>query len=265
VNTNPWVSILSSIKNRGNGTVVYALAANPTAMARSGSLTIADQVFTIGQAGGTSPNPPTSLAQALDTEEHLSWKPVGTPAWFGQTLVSHDGVDAAQSGPIGDSSAVTARAIITGPGTLRFWWKVSSQANKDYLKFFINGVQQIRISGEVDWQALSYTFSSGTYTSKWTYSKNASLAAGQDRGWLDQVVFTPALPLSVLPDSSFGFSSNRFGFNIGGEAGHVVIVEGTTNLVHWTPLSTNATGAGLWYFSDPSPLSSRFYRLRLGP
>ena len=48
-------------------------------------------------------------------------------------------------------------------------------------------MQQTRISGEVDWQLLSYTFPSGTYTSKWTYSKNDSVALGNDRGWLDQV------------------------------------------------------------------------------
>ena len=97
VNTNPWVDILSSLTNMGNGTVVYALAANPTTTARSGSILIADQIFTITQSGGAVTNAAISLAEALDTEGVLSWSTIGTPAWSSETLVSHDGVDAAHS------------------------------------------------------------------------------------------------------------------------------------------------------------------------
>jgi hypothetical protein len=32
----------------------------------------------------------------------------------------------------------------------------------------------------------------GTHTLRWRYSKDGSVAAGSDRGWLDQVAFTPA-------------------------------------------------------------------------
>jgi hypothetical protein len=198
VNTNPWIAILSGITNAGNGTVVYSVAANPNPAARSGSILIADRTYTITQSGGASGDGIIFLPEALDTEGILTWKTIGIPAWFGQSLVSHDGVDAAQSAPIGDSTAITMQSIITGPGTLSWWWKVSSETNKDLLKFFINGVQQTRISGEVDWQSLSYTFPSGTYTSKWTYSKNATVTGGQDRGWLDQVQFVPGTGCAIL-------------------------------------------------------------------
>ena len=202
------MTILSSISNSGNAVVVYALSANPTTLTRSGNIRIADQIFTVTQLGGSSTNADISLGEALDTEGELSWSTIGTPAWFGQSLVSHDGVDAAQSGPITNSSAVTAMSILTGPGTLSFWWKVSSETNKDYLKFFVDGVQQTRISGEVDWQLLSYTFPSGSYTSKWTYSKNNQLAAGNDRGWLDQVTFLPGVScVGTLSHSSATHSS----------------------------------------------------------
>ena len=70
VNTNPWVVILSSITNIGNGTVVYALAANPTTMARSGSITIADQTFTITQAGGTVTNAAHLFGGSLGHRRH---------------------------------------------------------------------------------------------------------------------------------------------------------------------------------------------------
>ena len=191
VNTNPWITILSSIANSGSGVVVYALAANPAPTPRGGNLRIADQTLAITQAGSASTNAEIALAEALDTEGELQWSTIGTPAWFGQSLVAHDGADAAQSGTISDGTAVSAQTEITGPGTLSFWWKVSSETNKDYLKFFVEGAQQTRISGEADWRLLSYTFPSGVYALKWTYSKSPTGTAGQDRGWLDQVQFLP--------------------------------------------------------------------------
>ena len=130
-NTNPWVTILSSIPDAGAGPVIYALAANTTGLPRSGNIVIAGQTFTINQMGGPPTNDPISLEQALDTEGSLEWSTIGTPAWFGQRLVSHDGADAAQSGTISDSAAVTAVSVITGPGTLSWWWKVSSETNRD--------------------------------------------------------------------------------------------------------------------------------------
>ena len=191
VNTNSWITILSGITNYGSGPVTYAVARNPTAAQRSGTIVIAEQSFIITQSGNSLTNAGISLVEALDTAGSLEWNTIGTPEWFGQAVMSRDGTDAAQSGPISHSTAATATTTVNGPGTVFFWWKVSSETNKDYLKFFINGVQQTRISGEVDWHLLSYNLFSGTNTLKWTYSKNAGVTSGQDRGWLDQVQFIP--------------------------------------------------------------------------
>jgi hypothetical protein len=54
---------------------------------------------------------------------------------------------------------------VSGPGIIRFYWKVSSQLGSDYLEFFIDSVRQTRISGTTDWQGQSYTITgSGTHT-----------------------------------------------------------------------------------------------------
>jgi len=134
-----------------------------------------------------------------------------------------------------DSGAVTATTSVDGPGTVFFWWKVSSETNKDYLKFFINGVQQTRISGEVDWQLLRYDLTSVTNTLKWTYSKNGSLAAGNDRGWLDQVQFVPApgtgLCAVAVSPISFTHSGNA-------ETGSVHVVAAAA--CAWDAVNTNS-------------------------
>ncbi|HWN94190.1 MAG TPA: FG-GAP-like repeat-containing protein, partial [Methylomirabilota bacterium] len=231
LNTNPWVTVFSSIQNKGSGTVTYAVAANPTAVPRTASIRIADQTFTITQAGGAT-NTTISLAESVDTEGTLSWGTIGAPAWFGQTVLSHDGFDAAQSGPIGDRGAVTMETAVNGPGTLSFWWKISSDTNRHYLKFFINGVQQTRISGETDWQQQTFALSSGRSVLKWTYSKSDYITAGQDRGWLDQVQFVPSSPCNIglLPTSVTHDSTFSTGF---------VSISTSPGCV-WTAVNTNA-------------------------
>ena len=50
---SPWITISSGQSGTGNGTIGYTVAANPTAEARTGSIQVGDQVFTVGQFGGT--------------------------------------------------------------------------------------------------------------------------------------------------------------------------------------------------------------------
>jgi hypothetical protein len=135
-------------------------------------------------------NPVSALAEALDTAG-LSWTTNGTPPWIGQNILTHDGVDAARSGAITNGQTTSFQANVNGPGTVSFWWKVSSETNNDRLMFFIGSSEKARISGEVDWQWQTISVGSGSQTLKWTYSKNGSVTAGQDRSWVDDVLYIP--------------------------------------------------------------------------
>ena len=55
VNGNSWIAIASATSFTGNGTVNYSVAAN-TLAARSGTLTIAGQTYTVNQAAGGTPS-----------------------------------------------------------------------------------------------------------------------------------------------------------------------------------------------------------------
>ena len=82
------------------------------------------------------------------------------------------------------------QAIVNGPGTLGFWWKVSSQSG-DYLEFYIDGVLQTgRVTGNVDWAEKSYNLTAGAHTLRWRYVKNSSGVAGDDAAWVDQLSWT---------------------------------------------------------------------------
>jgi hypothetical protein len=97
-------------------------------------------LFVMG-AGAPLGNAQVSLSQALDTT-NLVWTTGGSASWSGQTTVAHDGVDAARSGFISDAQESWLQMTVTGPGTVVFWWKVSSEGDYDMLEFLIGGIRQ---------------------------------------------------------------------------------------------------------------------------
>lgn len=172
---------------------------------------------------------PTSvtLGEAVDNTG-LTWSTFGSAHWFGQTSTSYYGGDAAQSGNVIDDAYTWIQTTVTGPGTLSFYWKVSSEAGYDYLEFYIDSALQSEISGEVNWQQKSFSLASGSHTLVWSYSKDRSVSAGSDAGWLDRVQFTST------PTSTITVTAPN-----GGEKW----VRGTFNTIKWT--STGSPGANV--------------------
>ncbi|HWH71253.1 MAG TPA: immunoglobulin domain-containing protein, partial [Candidatus Sulfotelmatobacter sp.] len=138
-----------------------------------------------------------TLAAALNAT-NLIWTGGKTnPLWFAQIQESHDGEAAAQSGPILDNQQSVLQTTVTGPGTLRFWWKVSSEEGFDFLKFYLDNTLSplASISGETGWEQRTVAIASGTHTLQWVYAKDASVSDGQDAGWVDEVVFAVPAPI----------------------------------------------------------------------
>lgn len=50
-NTNPWINLLTGSNGAGDGVITYSLAANPTALTRTGLLEVAGQTFVLAQQG----------------------------------------------------------------------------------------------------------------------------------------------------------------------------------------------------------------------
>ncbi len=204
-----------------------------------------------------------TLDQALDTTAVL-WTMSGDANWLWQTGVTHDGIDAAQTGPIDDSQETRIQATFSGAGALSFWWKVSSEIGSplgDRLQLFSNGVPVLTISGEVDWHQEVLPLAEGSHTFEWRYSKDSSLSSGQDRGWLDQVQFGPPLP-ELFHLSANGFTGGSFHLLLQGEANRAYRLYSSSNLFDWVPVQTNSDPAGLVPFSDPNAgsQSRRYYR-----
>jgi hypothetical protein len=124
----------------------------------------------------------------------------GSPRWFGQTNISHDGAHAAQSAQIGNNTASSMRMWIEGPIIISFWWKVSSAAGHGVLSFSAGGTVFTNISGEVDWLQCTLSVPAGKQILQWTYSKDGNPAEGQDAGWVDQLqLITQPPTVAVQP------------------------------------------------------------------
>ena len=128
-----------------------------------------------------------SLGIAVDNNA-LSWETYGAASWSVDNSTYYYDSDSAKSGDIADNQETYIETMVTGPGTLTFYWKVSSY--DDYLRFYIDGGQETSIYGNVDWHQKTYEISSGTHILKWAYTKDDSGSGGSDCGWIDKVEYT---------------------------------------------------------------------------
>jgi len=219
---------------------------------------------------------PYTLAQSLDAT-NLVWTTSGNlpgvPVWFSEVTNTHNGIAAAQSGAISNSSSTSLETTVTGPGTLTFWWSVSSEEYFDFLSFYI-GYQTpyvARISGEVGWEQETFPISAGSHPLLWIYSKDPDVSVGEDAGWLSEVSFVPApMPVNLslptlLPNGTLQFNvSTTNGSSLPLTTATGLVFQASSNLVDWITL-TNALilTNGSAQLTDPNATNSaaRFYRL----
>ncbi|MCK4761425.1 MAG: M6 family metalloprotease domain-containing protein, partial [Candidatus Aminicenantes bacterium] len=128
--------------------------------------------------------PADEIGEAVDYSSTFTKS--GSANWYKDTGTYYYGGDSAASGTITHNQSTTIETNVTVGTTqaVKFYWKVSSESNYDFLRFYIDGVLQEQISGTVDWTQVSYNIGAGTHTLKWTYYKDGSVSSGSDRGWV---------------------------------------------------------------------------------
>jgi hypothetical protein len=183
--------------------------------------------------------PPVFLHTALNTTNFVVGSK-GSPQWFGQMNISHDGTNAAQSAPIGNNLSSSMRMWVAGPVAVKFWWKVSSATNHGVLSFSAGGTVLTNISGEVDWQQCTLAIPPGNQILQWTYAKDGSAAAGQDAAWVDQLQVTnlpPTLLTQPQPASQDVLGGTNVTYN--------VTAIGTQPLIYFWKKDGNSVASGL--------------------
>lgn len=136
------------------------------------------------------------LADVVDNTD-LTWRQTGSGYWVMQDRRTIDAADAFIS-PFfldhGRSSAI--ETVVMGPGTVAFWWTVSSEAGFDFFRFEIDDTVMDQISGHssgnnIAWAQVTRAVPAGLHTLRWRYIKNETVSDGLDSAWLDTIAYTP--------------------------------------------------------------------------
>jgi murein tripeptide amidase MpaA len=171
----------------------------------------------------------------------MAWQMSGSLPWTITTTSPYQGTYCARSGAIGNSlsSIMSITLNVTTSGTISFHYRVSSESGWDYLRFYDNGVEKAKWSGEVPWTEAGFAVSAGTHTFSWRYTKDGSGIGGSDCAWVDLIVFppiatAPVITTTALPDWTAGFPLSQ-----------QLAASGGTGTLTWSDKNGNLTGTGL--------------------
>jgi carboxypeptidase T len=158
------------------------------------------------------------------------WTFAGSSNWFIDNSTSWDGEYSARSGAISDNQ--TTQVLFTmeaaSDGIISFYRKVSSEANYDYLKFYINNNIVGQWAGELDWAEVSFPVNAGVNTFKWVYEKDVYVSSGQDCAWIDYIIFPPSASVNANAGAD-GEICEGDNFQCEGSAAYYETLEWTTD------------------------------------
>ncbi|MES2862686.1 MAG: hypothetical protein V4666_01070 [Bacteroidota bacterium] len=181
--TSHWTKVGNDIYNNNTGNVGVGTA-TPTTK------------FHIENIG----TPASLLNQNFETNSIAPCSTGGSANWAAQTGVKNGGTYGAKSGTITDSQSTQMSHTIVipaGGATLSFFYNVSSETGYDYLRFYIDGIQQNQWSGTVGWTQQTYILAAGSRTLRWEYSKDTSASSGSDAAYIDDIIITSTAPAAL--------------------------------------------------------------------
>ncbi len=160
----------------------------------------------------------TSVGLVLEDWElgnfsRFPWTFSGNTNWAVVSANQYEGSYTAISGAVEDnqSSSLSLQLQVNNAGTVSFYRKVSSEGSYDFLRFYIDGVQQAQWSGEVAWGQVSFPVTSGIHTFQWTYAKDYVYSSGSDCAWVDYIIFPPSTMLAAeINTTPAAFSKTLF-------------------------------------------------------
>ncbi len=123
----------------------------------------------------------------------FNWQFDGDMPWTLTTVEPYEGTYCAKSGDIADGqeSELFLYIDVLAEGDLRFYRKISSEADWDFLRFYIDYDMLGEWSGELNWELATFPVTQGLHTFHWVYEKDDYLSSGDDCAWIDFIVFPP--------------------------------------------------------------------------
>jgi len=135
---------------------------------------------------------------------NYNWQFAGDAPWTICTNEPYEGTYCVQSGEISDEqeSELYITFEVLAAGNLTFYRKVSSEAEWDYLRFYIDYTLMGEWSGELNWEMVYFPVTEGLHTFRWVYEKDAYTSTGEDCAWVDYIVFPPVDVTTSIEDYS---------------------------------------------------------------
>jgi hypothetical protein len=203
ITVNNGNASFSAISAGGVSNLTFSLTAN--ASMDIGTVVSLNFAATAGQysASKTENTSVGLIIEDFSTGDFSSfpWIMGGTLPWTIDSSTYYSAGYSARSGAISHSQTSTMETtrVLSAPGELSFWYKVSSESNYDKLRFYVDGTQQNEWSGNIDWTQATYNLAAGTRVLKWEYVKDYSVSSGSDCAWVDDIIF----PASTTPSSFY--------------------------------------------------------------
>lgn len=172
---------------------------------------------------GVSP----ALATAVNNPSG-NWETTEDNAWKTDVEFSADGTSSATARNVPGGASARLKRQFTGPATISFFWRVSSEPVHDKLQFLINGGMVDEISGESGWRKFTHFIPEGTHLLEWIYEKDGSLSSGRDQAHID--LFTLERPQKFPPDIKHDLRNQNIQE---GDPLHLsILVEGTSPITY---------------------------------
>lgn len=216
-------------------------------------------------SGTASPSPTASAVPG--TAGAIGFETPGLTGWTGSWIRT---TESANTGSYSLRSNVISHSAVTNmdysaeyrrDGTISFSYRVSSESGCDFLKFYIDNVQQTSASwsGTVSWTTASFPVTTGPHTFRWAYSKDGSISSGSDCAWIDDVSLDGLTPITTGDGDITVEPAAEPGLTVSITGGQESVAQGTVlNLVANSPLTVDSWE---WYLGTTLVDSDGTYAL----
>ena len=160
-----------------------------------------------------------NLSNQIETFESgdfsfADWEMDSSFPWIVDSTAANNGTFSARSAIIShnETTTLTIRINTMLRDSVSFYYKVSSENNYDFFRFYIDGTQKIKESGTTnsEWQYKKYTLTAGEHILKWEYSKDQSQSSGEDCARIDDIRLPHKVSCVGLEDQTEFANINLF-------------------------------------------------------
>ncbi len=133
----------------------------------------------------------------------FDWTFESPTAWEICETDPYEGDYCSMSGEIGagGSSKMSLSLRVENADSISFYHKLSTEEGYDKLLFYIDDNEMGQWSGIKGWERFSTFVNEGIHTFTWEYKKDMFEDAGEDRVWIDEIIFPPVSTLTSIEET----------------------------------------------------------------